>query len=164
MSPFLVTVLALCIGFIVTTFAGHMIHWAIHQSWAGKLHTAHMTHHLKLYPVSDFLSDEYRSPGKDNTVFTFLWFAVPFFILPVVLYIDGMIPLVAMVLLFVELIIVGWMHDYFHDAFHIRDHFLKRFAYFRRLTDLHYVHHIDMQKNFGIFLFWWDKAFASFQA
>ena len=163
MSPFVLTVIALTIGFVVTTFVGHTIHWAIHQKWAGKLNRAHMTHHLALYPVDNLLSDTYRSPGKDNTVFTFLIFAIPFIAIPIVLFVYGVIPLVTLILVLAEIIVVGWMHDYLHDAFHIRGHFLKRFAYFRQLSDLHFAHHVDMQKNFGIFLFWWDRVFATFR-
>lgn len=163
MSPFLVTLLTLVIGFVVMSFLGHTIHWAIHQKWAGKLHKAHMTHHEILYPVNDFLSETYRSPGKDNTVFTFLIFSIPLIAFPIVLFIYGVIPLVALILLLIEIVLMGWMHDYFHDAFHIRHHFLKKYPRFRHLTDLHYIHHVHMQKNFGIFMFWWDRAQGSYQ-
>lgn len=164
MSTLAITVIALVIGFFVMTMLGHSIHWMIHQRWAGKLYKAHMTHHEVLYPVTDFLSDTYRQPGKDNTIFTFLVFSIPVFAVPVFLFVYGTLPLVTMALLIVEIFFIGWLHDYLHDVFHLRGHILKRIAYFRHLTDVHYMHHVDMQKNFGIFFFVWDRAFASYQA
>lgn len=162
MGTLVLTLLALAIGFPVMTGAGYAVHWLLHQKWSGMLYAKHMVHHLVLYPVSDFLSESYRRAGRDNTVVTFLFFSIPFFVAPVILYALQVVPAVTAALLLVEIIVVGWLHDYFHDSFHIRGHFLKRYAFFRRLTDLHYLHHKDMSKNFGIFLFWWDRIFASF--
>ncbi len=154
----------LVIGFLVMTLFGYLVHWLLHQTWSGRLNHAHMTHHLRLYPTSDYLSDTYREAGKDNTVIMFFYFAIPLILFPAVLYVVHIISLVSMILLFVEIFVVGKLHDYFHDSFHIRHHPLKKYAFFNTWTDIHFVHHLDMQKNFGIFFFGWDALFGSWQS
>lgn len=58
--------LTILIAFLATTLFGHVVHWALHQKWTGSVNQSHMTHHLKLYPPSDYLSDSYRHAGKDD--------------------------------------------------------------------------------------------------
>jgi sterol desaturase/sphingolipid hydroxylase (fatty acid hydroxylase superfamily) len=63
-------------------------------------------------------------------------------------------------------ILVGLLHNYLHDAFHISGHWLYRVPFvnmwFSHLVSLHYLHHVNMNSNFGIFTFHWDKVFKTF--
>lgn len=151
--------------FFGITLFGHVTHWVIHQPWAGRFAKAHMAHHERLYPVNDFLSDTYRKAGKDSTVWIFAVLSLPVLALPVIAHLLGWIGLFTMTCVIAEMLFLGWLHDYLHDAFHIRDHFLKRLPFVKglmgRLTELHRLHHVDMSKNFGIFFFMWDKVFKT---
>jgi sterol desaturase/sphingolipid hydroxylase (fatty acid hydroxylase superfamily) len=148
--------------FLITTLFGYVVHRSLHQSWTGKLNRAHMTHHLKLYPPSDFYSEKYRDPGGDNTVKIFAFAAVPIVAFPIILGVLGILPLGLTIISVVEMLFIGWLHDYLHDSFHILEHPLLRFRLFRHWIDLHYLHHVKMQTNFGIFSFIWDRVFRTF--
>ncbi|MEK6822545.1 MAG: sterol desaturase family protein [Nanoarchaeota archaeon] len=50
--------------------------------------------------------------------------------------------------------------EYFHRAFHVRHHWLQRFAWFRRLVMLHDIHHTGPY-NYGIVFFWMDRLFGT---
>jgi sterol desaturase/sphingolipid hydroxylase (fatty acid hydroxylase superfamily) len=118
-----------------------------------------MTHHLLLYPPEDYLSDTYRSAGKDDSFRTFLLMAIPLIVLPIILLLLKIITVAMMIVAMVMMGIMGFLHSYLHDAFHIRNHFLERLRWFKSWQQLHYLHHIDQQRNFGIFFFAWDRLF-----
>ena len=154
------------IAFFLSSLFGYVVHRSLHQKWTGRLNQKHMTHHLILYPPTDYLSVKYRQAGVDNTVVTFAIAAIPLVAIPIVLGYLGILPLPLVITALVVMGLMGFLHDYLHDAFHIKNHFLNRipglrniFAYWNRL---HYLHHIDMQKNFGIFLFHWDHVFKTY--
>jgi len=163
----LLLLLTLLISFVGSTLFGYSVHWALHQSWAGRFNSSHMTHHLKLYPPSDFTSDVYRHAGKDSTIKTFTVAAIPLVALPIILGVLGILswPLVLVALVVEGL--MGFLHDYLHDSMHIENHFLTRIpvvkGIFQRWVHLHYLHHVDMSKNYGIFVFHWDRLFRTFQ-
>lgn len=163
MLPILVTAL---IAFLISGLFGYVVHRSLHSSWTGRLNQKHMTHHLTLYPPSDYLSDEYRSPGKDNTTRIFALAAVPLVATPIILVFLGILPISLAITTIVVMLTMGFLHDYLHDAFHIRNHLLTRIpvikGIFAHWGELHYLHHVDMQKNFGIFLFHWDYLFGTF--
>lgn len=154
------------LAFFASSLFGYVVHRSLHQTWTGKLNQSHMAHHLKLYPPTDYLSEVYRSAGKDNTVRTFAIAAIPMVLVPIILGILGILPLSLVITTLIVMGLMGFLHNYLHDAFHIKDHFLTRLPLlkdvFAHWNDLHYLHHIDMQKNFGIFLFHWDHIFKTF--
>ena len=154
--------LTILVMFVVITFFGYWTHVFFHSKMSGRFYVAHLTHHQKLYPVNDFQSEIYRQPGKDNTVFSFLLFGAPIILLPIILFAFHIISSPIFITIILCLAIFGFANNYLHDAFHISNHKLSRFKWFVKLTDLHYLHHIDVQKNLGIYMFWWDKLFGSF--
>lgn len=158
--------LTIIISFLITTLFGHTVHWALHQQWTGAVHQSHMTHHLKLYPPSDYTSVEYRDAGKDSTPKFFLISAIPLIAAPIVLWVIGLLPLTLMITTLLMEALMGFLHNYLHDAFHISKHWLYGIPFvgvwFGRLVSLHYLHHVNMSKNFGIFTFHWDKFFGTF--
>lgn len=158
--------LTILFTYLFTTFFGYVVHWSLHQSWTGRFNQKHMTHHLKLYPPSDYLSDTYRQAGKDNTVVTFAMAAIPLVLAPLFLWWVGLFSLGMMIASLLVMGSLGFLHDYLHDSFHIKNHFLSRWPVvkdiFKKWVDLHYLHHVDMGKNYGIFVFHWDHLFGSF--
>lgn len=156
-------IFALLITYLITTIFGYVVHRSLHREWTGRFNRAHMTHHMKLYPPSDFYSEKYRDPGADNTVKIFAMAAVPLVVLPILLGILGILPLGITLLVIIEMLVVGWLHDYLHDAFHITNHPLRKFSLFQSWTYLHYLHHVDMNTNYGIFSFLIDKIVGTFK-
>jgi len=145
-------------GFLIGEVAGYLVHRLIHWPVAGFLYKRHMTHHQKLYPTTDFLSDKYRSPGKDNTVYVFVVFIAMACALAFTLA-----PLWVASIFSAEFIIIGLLNDYMHDVLHIRFHWLEKYDWFLNLRRLHYHHHEDMSKNYGIFSWVGDHLFRTFQ-
>lgn len=159
----MITALSTLLGaFVLVNLFGYATHKSLHQSWTGRLNKAHMTHHLRLYPPTDFFSDEYRNPGRDNTVIIFGIASIPLLALPVVIHFLGWMSSPLMFVTLGEMLLLGFLHDYLHDAFHITNHWLNRYSIFKKWVKLHIYHHVNMQANFGIFTFFLDKLFGTF--
>jgi sterol desaturase/sphingolipid hydroxylase (fatty acid hydroxylase superfamily) len=120
-----------------------------------------MNHHLVQYPPSVFLSSKYKSAGKDSTVILFIVAFAPVLIGIVICTMFGILSLTSGICSLLCLTIWGLAHDYFHDQFHITSPW-KRFSFFLKWRDIHYVHHLDMSKNYGIISFQWDKLFKTY--
>lgn len=158
--------LTLLITYLATTLFGFIVHWSLHQKWAGRFNNSHMTHHLKLYPPEDYVSETYRHAGKDNTVITFTFASIPMISFPILLGWLGLLAWPLVVAVIVCELVVGVLHWYIHDAFHIKNHWMGRVPGLRDIFQvwnrLHYLHHVDMRKNYGIFVFHWDRVFGTF--
>lgn len=160
-------ILVIIFSYFATTLFGYVVHWSLHQKWSGYFNKSHMAHHLKLYPPEDYLSEKYREAGADSTPKFFFLAALPTLILPtLILYYVGVLSWGLTLLAFVVMFGIGLMKNYLHDSFHIKNHVLTRIPiikmWFSRLSKLHYYHHVDMSKNFGISSFFWDRRFKSF--
>lgn len=149
-------------SFALTSFIGYWAHRAFHKEWTLRLHKAHSNHHWVQYPPHSLISTEYRSAGRDNSVWLFFAAAIPLIAIILSLYAFSVISLLSMIALLLGMGTTSFLHDYFHDKFHVSPNWWERFGYFKRLRDLHFKHHIDTQKNFGIFFFTWDRLFKTF--
>lgn len=150
-------------GFI-TTFLGYWVHWAFHQPWSLRFYHAHMNHHQIQYPPADFLSETYRGAGRDSTVILFAIAFAPVLLTIALLTLFGFFSLTTCIISLASLAVWGFAHDYFHDQFHLTNTFWKKFAFFIKLRSTHYLHHLDMSKNYGIVFFQWDKLFKTYDA
>jgi len=148
---------------LAAIFFGHAIHWALHQRWSRVFNRAHMEHHELLYPPGRLSSDKYRMPR---------WYHRG-----VLLFTPGLIILLGaagglfwllgapwwtLIVFAVVLIGFGLFNDVAHDTMHIRKHPLMKHQWYRRMRKLHYLHHVDMSKNYGIINFSFDRLFGTF--
>lgn len=154
----LAILLTLTIGFFVGEAIGYFIHRMLHSPLSGMLHQKHMMHHLKLYPITDFYSEKYRSPGKDSTFFIF---SAIIFTASILMFI--FLPLRMAMPVSIEFLILGLINDYLHDIFHIHPNWLEKSELFQKLRSIHYQHHVDMGTNFGIYTFLTDRALGTFR-
>lgn len=158
--------LTIAITNILLSLFGYLAHKSLHQTWAGRFSKSHMTHHNVLYPPDNYLSDSYRSAGGDSTLFTFMKISLPLIIIPIIAYFTGILSLLLTVIILIEMAVFAAINDYLHDSFHIRNHFLTRIpiikAIFNRLVMLHLQHHLDMDTNYGIYSFIWDRVFGTY--
>lgn len=153
--------LTIVMSFIVSSLFGYTVHWILHRPWSKALYRMHLRHHT-LYTAEDYLSDIYRSAGRDNTFFIFAAAAIPLVMLPIVLWWLNIMPLALMLVAVGEMLLLGFLHEYIHTAFHIRWHWMNRLAAFRRWNKLHFLHHQDIGTNYGIFWFGLDRLFGTF--
>lgn len=140
------------------------MHWMIHQRWTGPLHRSHMDHHLEQYPPDDLLSEKYRYPA---------WYhSGPLLFLPgfvvVLLGIDAALWLVgapgwSLWTFSAVMAVFAGVNDYVHDNMHIRGHWLERFGWFNHWRVVHFQHHFNMRRNFGIVFFGWDRLFGTYK-
>lgn len=153
----MVLALKLLLGFVCFEAFGWGLHKFLHWNGAGGLYKAHLTHH-RLYPPSNFLSREYRSAGVDSTLWRFVVGIAVLIVLMLVVF-----PLWMALMLSAELVVLGLVNNYVHDAIHIRGHWLERFAIYRRWREMHLVHHVDTRKNLGILTFLADRVAGTFK-
>ncbi len=154
---------AILLAVVLGSLSAYVIHWVMHRSWSGPLYRSHMEHHQVHYPPSDLYSTgKYRSSGWSSGWLTFTpivalsWLGILAFMRLLHLGALGQGIVLAV------FAVLGWAHGYVHDAFHVSDHRLGRFAWFQRLRLLHEPHHFDMRKNLGILWFGWDRVFGTF--
>lgn len=156
------------VGVLAATYMGvslfgYGVHRALHQPWAGKLYERHLTHHQELYPTTNYQSEKYRDPGKDNTVISFAIAAIPMIATPIILASCGVVGWGLAGAMEAEMILFGWAADYFHDHFHLTGDGWNKWVSFRSWNARHYIHHIDTQKNLTIFDPLWDKVFGTYK-
>jgi len=156
-------VFAIILTLFTLTLLGYGFHWMFHQPWSGHFYKAHMNHHLKQYPPTDFYSDTYRYAGKDNTVVLFGLVFAPIVITMIVLTATGGVSLFLGLSVLAEMGIIGALNNSLHDCFHLRNSFWQKFSFFERLRKLHFQHHVDMSTNYGIFSFIWDQIFGTYR-
>lgn len=154
------------VTFLIANLIGYAIHYSLHQSWTGNLNKKHLNHHTIQYPANDYMSDVYRDAGKDNTVFTFIPIVLAVIIIPIALGLLGLMTLASVITAEVIILLISFLHNYIHDAFHVTNHILYRLPIIRnifsRWSYLHWLHHCKMQRNFGIFTFFLDRLFGTY--
>lgn len=144
--------------FLFGTFAGHALHWIMHQRWSGRLRRSHLAHH-RLYPYSDYYSTKYRGASKDNSALFF----IPAIAL-VVCILLWFAPAEFRIWLFLEGALIGAANEIAHIHFHLKDSRLKRFKWFIKLEDAHKEHHRKVNRNYGIIWLGWDRIFRTYKA
>ena len=153
--------LSILISYVLITLFGHVAHWALHQPWMGRFYKSHLIHH-SLYPASDFESQVYRDAGKNSSAFIFFLLGLPLLLIPVMLCILGFVTWVSCAASIFVILLFGFLNDFVHDSFHIKDHHAaKWWPRYTEIKKLHLVHHINVQKNFGIYTFFWDFLFKT---
>lgn len=160
--PFIVVVLA---SFVITTFFGHVIHWALHQRWTRLFYRSHMEHHLMQYPPKSLTSSTYRLPSRGATGFVLFTpaFLVILGVTGGLLWLFGL-PLWILAVLGPVMLGYGLFNDHVHDEFHIEGSWLNRFKWYKRLQAAHFAHHRNMKIHYGIVSLFWDKVFGTYRA
>ena len=57
-----------------------------------------------------------------------------------------------------------YAHVYFDKAYHVEGSLLERFAWFRRMQQLHFVHHLHANSNFAVIDFFWDRVLGTYRS
>lgn len=141
---------ALALGFILFEAVIFAAHYLMHQRWTGPLWESHQLHH-RFYNPKHQTSTTFNPVGWKS----FRFRAIIFVIVTGALF--WLLPFAMAATMFVEIIALAILTDYIHDATHTSDHKLRRYAWFRYLQDLHWIHHANVKKNFGVLTFFYDK-------
>lgn len=149
--------ITIIITFIVGEFLGYAIHRLTHKFVNSGLHRRHMTHHLKFYPRGRLVSVAYLYAKQDS--FTVLF-------LPIILILIAtcwlVFPLYLWITVSVSMLLDGLLNDYIHKCVHLQRTWLMRFKWFKTLRTLHFLHHRQMDRNYGIYQLFLDKLFKTY--
>lgn len=147
--------LAFFLTFWFAELIGYFYHRFAHVPGTS-LYRAHMRHHLEAYPPKDYISkDKYRFTGRSSFI---VWFA-PLFVVYV-----GIQFLVFPLWLFLFTAGASVMSAVTNVAIHHAQHVEKLTIggkWFEKVRAMHMVHHANMRKNFGIWQFFFDRAFGT---
>jgi hypothetical protein len=163
MNTILLVLFTVITSFVFGHFAAYAVHRMLHTQLFKGLAKSHNVHH-DLYPVDDFESEAYRSAEADDSSFVFLpilTMAMMGFFLPIA-WLTGAWWIYVIVI--GEGIMFGILNDRLHDAFHIKEHWLNRYTWFRKLKEIHWHHHATPETNHGIIWFIPDKVFKTFKS
>jgi sterol desaturase/sphingolipid hydroxylase (fatty acid hydroxylase superfamily) len=104
------------------------------------------------------VSSAYRGNEGNNT---------PYFLIPTILVAGGMF----LVLPFDLFLVVTaasaasfGAHVYLDKQYHTEASSLARFAWFRLKQQLHFVHHLDANSNFGVIHSFWDRLLGTYRS
>lgn len=160
---FLIIPLLIALSFVLTTFIGYWIHRAFHKDWAGLFYRAHLDHHAKQYPASNFTSDVYRSSGGNDSRWYFIIVFLPLLIAIAMGSYLISLPFWYPLTIICTMLAVGHFHEVVHESFHLNTTRWSKLPFYQEWKDLHWNHHKWVQKNFGIFSYKLDKLFGTYK-
>lgn len=155
------TLMAAClfiVGPLVIEVAGYLWHrYVEHEGKAGKkVQEKHVQHHEKDYPTTALRPDT----QKYKRAKSWSWYVLTVILIVLALVI---IPRPYSYFAIVGgLVYAKFIVSYFHKAFHLPHHWLHKYAWFRKLTELHDIHHYSVA-NYGIVFFFMDRLFGTYQ-
>ena len=157
----MITSLSCIVTFCVVFEAACLIQAYFHKSighggwlaWIGKTHRG--SHH-RVYSASTFEAPLYNR-HEDGVEFTYI---PPGIILTLLTY--ALLPPVLAGTSLAAVLASFWSHNYIHKQYHLTGSWMLRFAWFRRKKEIHWIHHRDYTKNFGVIDHLWDRLTGSF--
>lgn len=144
--------------FFLVEVVGFSVHRLAHHPRSGKLFRDHLRHHAHAYPPSRYQTEKYLGDLKTS----FLPVFVPIFVVFNLLA-AAVLPWPCYLVFFVGTSVFSLANNMLHDSFHITGHWLRRFAWHKRLTDVHLVHHENVKKNLGIYWYGFDRILGSYR-
>jgi hypothetical protein len=117
----------------------------------------HINFHHSYYSKDHLVSRTYMGNEGNNT---------PYFFIPVFL-VGGLtyflLPLDLFVVQSVACAASFYAHVFFDKEYHVEESRLRRFAWFRRKQELHFVHHRHVGCNYAVIDFFWDRLLGTFR-
>ncbi len=143
---------------LVMSFGQTVMHYKLgHHPLGGRFFRNHINFHHTYYSKEHLVSRTYLDEEGNNT---------PFFIIPVCL-VGACTYFVLPIDLFVVQVIAGaasfYAHVFFDKEYHVEGSRLLRFAWFRRMQELHFTHHRHADCNFAVIDFFWDRILGTYR-
>ena len=140
------------------SFAQTVMHRTLgHRPIGGRFFRNHINFHHTYYSENHLVSRTYRGDKGNNT---------PFFFIPVCLAGASALFILPLYLFFA--LVIGcaasfYMHVFLDKEYHVEGSRLRRFAWFRRKQELHFVHHRCANCNFAVIDFFWDRLLGTYR-
>jgi sterol desaturase/sphingolipid hydroxylase (fatty acid hydroxylase superfamily) len=155
-------VLWFALGVPLVEVVGYLWHRFIeHGGLLGEtLRHRHWVHHEREYPAENLRPNKQYQDAKDWS--WYLLAVLTFCVLGLLAWLH-ILPLPSMLALSVGGVVYArYVVGIFHDVYHLPDHWLHQFRWFRRLMYLHDLHHWT-RCNYGIVVFWMDRLFCTYR-
>ena len=147
LSLFLVTAVT---THLVMSFGQTLIHYKVaHHPMGGRFFRNHNNFHHTHYSETHLVSAT-NLGGEGNIT--------PYFFIPIFLIgacTSLVLPLDLFAILVVACAASFYAHVFFDNEYHSERPRLRRFAWFRRKQDLHFVHHRHGESNYAVIHFFW---------
>jgi sterol desaturase/sphingolipid hydroxylase (fatty acid hydroxylase superfamily) len=152
--------------FLITALATHyfmsfvqtLMHRALgHQPIGRMFFRNHLNFHHSYYCGDHLVSEIYRGDEGNNT---------PFFFIPVCLVgacVFFVLPLYLFVALVIACMASFYAHVFLDKEYHIEESRFRRYAWFRRKQELHFMHHRHANCNFAVIDFFWDRLLGTYR-
>ena|SRR5579863_4522844 len=118
----------------------------------------HLNFHHTYYCKNHLVSQIYQGNKGNNT---------PYFLIPVCLigtFAFFILPLYLFVTLSTACATSFYMHVVLDKKYHVAGSRLRRYAWFRRKQELHFIHHRHANCNFAVIDFFWDRLLGTYRA
>jgi sterol desaturase/sphingolipid hydroxylase (fatty acid hydroxylase superfamily) len=143
---------------LVMSFAQTLMHYKLgHHPMCGKFFRNHINFHHTYYSKDHLVSRTYRGDEGNNTPFFF----IPVFLVGACTYL--ILPIDLFVVQVVACAASFYAHVFFDKEYHVEGSGLRRFAWFRRKQELHFVHHRHANCNFAVIHFFWDRILGTYR-
>jgi fatty acid hydroxylase family protein len=149
---------ATCLGtFRTASFAQAVLHrWVGHGGLIGSIRRSHIRSHHSIFKGRNFEAERYAEEEK-SVSHAFVPIAIAIGLLAC-----WLLPLELAVAALLSLVVTYGAHVYLHEHFHLTGSWLMRFSWFRRLKELHRIHHSNPRRNFGVLDHASDRLFGTF--
>lgn len=143
-------------GFLAFFFLHYLAHRLAHNRIFKTTYEAHATGHHLVY-IGDALETEKYQYYKNHNLIDFLVG------LPSAALLFFLLPTQAFLVIIAEALVLWWLVSWIHISFHIKNHWLNNYAFFREAKRLHFLHHYNMKINFGFLVHLYDRIFFTFK-
>jgi sterol desaturase/sphingolipid hydroxylase (fatty acid hydroxylase superfamily) len=152
--------------FIMTAVCTHLVmsfcqtafhRWLGHRPLGRSFFRNHINFHHAYYTRGHLASATYRGDEGNNT---------PFFLIPTILVGGGLffaLPFQFFLVMMLAAAASFYAHVFFDKEYHVAGSPLERFAWFRRMQQLQFVHHLHANSNFAVIDFFWDRILGTYR-
>ena len=128
-----------------------------HRNRIRRIFVNHAIGHHGKYRKDALLTDRYI----DSKTYVMFYYAIPIAIIAIgVFLVGGLLILLAYL---AGVMAAFWLHLYLHEQYHLIQSPLRRFRWFRRKRELHFVHHRHVHRNYAIVEFWIDRLIGTLE-
>ena len=154
--------LAVVYSFLAVEILGYLWHrFGGHIGYFGDtVRITHYYHHEEVYPHTNLESDEYKTAYDHWPYFipmTVVTSLIYYFIYKKYKLFDLTMFIIFMIFSLIYISITF----YFHNSYHVKNHWLNKYEFYRKIKYQHFIHHFD-NCNYGIIFNIVDKIFGTY--
>lgn len=150
MTFWVIYVIAIIIGTEISAYIWHR--YGAHNNYILGVYDTHSIHHI--------INLESIAPNlllADNDFVWILFLIIIFQLMTGMCIIIGLIPRILGIITIIIILIVFIWNWWIHRTYHIPDHWLNSYQWFRIEKYRHFIHHYNPNKNYGISSHFTDK-------